>query len=230
MEKIKEKYSERIDSLNSKFKKFDGENIPDLIQYIKNYIELNPFVTISLGCDSVQRKRKTVFAYTIMFYSFSIKNGAHVIYYRENIPKIRDTYTRLGKEAESILEIAEWIDNELSEFYERKDLTEIEQKRYKFHLAKCSGEFSHVSPYNEESVIYNLTLTDADKARKFKSIDIHLDYNPNEGKIDGRGFAKNKSNISYKAYVPWLKGLQYRVFVKPNSPAATSAADILLKN
>lgn len=221
--------SERIENIRTKFKKFGGEKIPDLIEYIKKYIEENPYVTISLGCDSVQRKRKTVFAYTIMFYSFSIKNGAHVIFYRENLPKIRDTYTRLGKEAEFTHEIAEWIDSELSTFYKRKDLSEIEQKRYKFHQAKCNGEFSHVSTYNEETVIYNLTLTDADKAREFRTIDIHLDYNPFEGKIDGRGFAKNKSNISYRAYVPWLKGLQYRVFVKPCSPAAASAADLLLK-
>lgn len=225
-----EKEVSKISNIRGKFKKFGGEKIPDIIEYIKDYIEEHPNVTISLGCDSVQRRRKTVYAFTLMFYSVSIKNGAHVIYFRENINKIRDTYDRLYKEAEFIHDIAEWLDAELSTFYTRQDLTDLEQKRYKFHLAKCNGEFSHVSPTNEDVVISNLTLTDADKARVFRSIDLHLDYNPFEGKIDNRGFAKNKSNISYKAYTPWLKGLGYRVFVKPCSPAAASAADLLLKN
>lgn len=225
-----EKEVDKISNVRGKFKKFGGEKIPDIIEYIKNYIIDNPNVTISLGCDSVQRRRKTVYAFTLMFYSISIKNGAHVVYFRENVNKVRDTFDRLYKEAEFIHSIAEWLDYEISKFFVRKDLTDIEQKRYKYHLAKCNGEFSQVSYSNEDNIINNLTLTDADKSREFKSIDLHLDYNPFEGKIDNRGFAKNKSNVSYKAYTPWLKGLGYRVFVKPNSPAAASAADLLLKN
>ena len=214
----------------NKFKKFGGERIPDVIEYIKDYIKENPKVTISLGCDSVQRRRKTIYAITLMFYSVSIKNGAHVIYFRDNINKVRDNYDRLGKEAEYVHNIGEWLNEELSSFYTREDLTDHEQRRYKFHLAKCNGEFSHVNVSNEDVVTSNLALTDADRAREYKLIDLHLDYNPFEGKVDFKGFAKNKSNISYKAYVPWLKGLGYRVFVKPNSPAAASAADLLLKH
>ena len=217
-------------SVRNKFKKFGGERIPDVIEYIKDYINKNPKVTISLGCDSVQRRRKTVYAITLMFYSISIKNGAHVIFFRENINKVRDNYDRLGKEAEYVHQIGEWLDTELSTFYTREDLTDSEQRRYKFHLAKCNGEFSHVDPTNEDVVTSNLTLTEADRNRNYRLVDLHLDYNPFEGKTDFKGFAKNKSNISYRAYVPWLKGLGYRVFVKPNSPAAASAADLLLKN
>jgi predicted RNase H-related nuclease YkuK (DUF458 family) len=212
-------------NVRNKFKKFGGERIPDVIEYIKSYIKENPYVTISLGCDSVQRRKKTVYAITLMFYSISIRNGAHVIYFRDNITKVRDTQDRLAKEAIYVYEIGEWLDRELSEFFERKDLTDIEQKRYKFHLSKCNGEFKHVDVTNEDVVIKNISLTDVDKARGFKLIDIHLDYNPFEG-IN----AKNKSNVSYHNYVPWLKGLGYRVFVKPSSPAAASAADLLLKN
>lgn len=217
-------------NVRNKFKKFGGEMIPDIIEYIKEYITANPVVTISLGCDSVQRRRKTVYAITLMFYSISIKNGAHVVYFRENLNKVRDNFDRLGKEAEFSHDIAEWLDSELSKFYHRDDLTELEQKRYKFHLAKCNGEFAHVSSYNEDVVISNLSLTDLDKSREFRNIDIHLDYNPKEGSIDNRGFAKNKSNVSYRAYTPWLRGLGYRVWVKPDSPCAASAADLLLKN
>lgn len=230
MEQVKEKEINKFSNIRNKFKKFGGERIDDIIEYIKIYVKDNPKVTISLGCDSVQRRRKTVYAFTLMFYSISIKNGAHVIYFRENINKVRDNQDRLDKEADFLYEIAKWLDTELSEFYVRQDLTESEQKRYKFHLARCNGEFSHVSYSNEESVTSNLTLTDEDKSKEFRLIDLHLDYNPFEGTIDKKGFAKNKSNVSYKKQVPWLKGLNYRVFVKPSSPAAASAADLLLKN
>ena len=128
-------------NIGKKWKKFGGDNIPNIVEYIKEYVVEHPNVTISLGCDSVQRRRKTVYAFTLMFYSVSIRNGAHVVYFRENINKIRDNYDRLGKEAEFIHEIGEWLNTELSEFYVRKDLTDIEQKRYKYHLAKCNGEF-----------------------------------------------------------------------------------------
>jgi predicted RNase H-related nuclease YkuK (DUF458 family) len=231
MEQLKEKEMKMVNPRN-RFKKFGGEKINDIIEYIKDYVAENPNVTISLGCDSVQRRKKTVYAFTLMFYSISIKNGAHVVYFRENITKIRDNNDRLSKEAIYIHEIAEWLDSEISKFFVRQDLTDSEQKRYKFHLAKCNGEFAHVRPENEDIVIQNLTLTDADKmqAKQFKSIDLHLDYNPFEGKIDNRGFAKNKSYTAFKAFTPWLKGLNYRVFAKPISPAAASAADLLLKN
>lgn len=39
----------------------------------------------------------------------------------------------------------------------------------------------------------------------------------------------NKSNSAYNAYVPGLRGMNYRVYAKPSSFAATSAADLLLK-
>ena len=102
MEQTKDKEVTKITNINSKFKKFGGERIPDIIQYIKDYVAEYPKVTISLGCDSVQRRKKTVYAFTLMFYSVSIKNGAHVVYFRENISKIRDNFDRLAKEAEFI--------------------------------------------------------------------------------------------------------------------------------
>lgn len=215
----------------NKFKKFGGERIPDVIEYIKEYIKENPYVTISLGCDSVRRRRKAIYAITLMFYSISIKNGAHVIYFRDNINKVRDNFDRLGREAQYVINIGEWLNTELDGHFVRLDLSDSEQKRYKFHLAKCNGEFAHVDSSNEDRVIKNLTLTEADKIRfSGKLIDLHLDFNPFEGTIDKKGYAKNKSNKAYHAYVNGIRGMGYRVFVKPSSPAAASAADLLLKH
>jgi len=84
--------------IRKRFKKFGGEFIPDIIEYLKEYINQEPNVTISLGCDSVQKRRKTIYAITIMLYNTDIKNGAHVIFLRLNINKVRNNVERLHKE------------------------------------------------------------------------------------------------------------------------------------
>ena len=210
-----------------KFKKFGGTYIPDIIEYLKEYLEKDPTLTISLGCDSVQRRRKTMYAITLMLYNSDIKNGAHIIFFRDVITKVRDNFERLHKEAQYVHEVAEFLQAELEPFYNRKDLTDQERRRYKYHVGKCNGDYVNV--YDEDNFIKRLTLTDEDMNSHIQIIDLHLDFNPIEGKIDGKGYAKNKSNLSYKAYVPWLRGLGYRVWAKPNSHAATEAAELLLK-
>ncbi len=71
-----------------RFKKFGGEYIPDIIQYLTDVAEKDPTVTITVGCDSIQARRKTIYAVTVMMYNTDIRNGAHVVFFRENCPKI----------------------------------------------------------------------------------------------------------------------------------------------
>jgi predicted RNase H-related nuclease YkuK (DUF458 family) len=215
--------------LKSRFKKFGGEFIPDIIEYLKEHIDKDPYVTISLGCDSVQRHKKTLFAITLMVYNTDIKNGAHVVFFRDNQMKIRDNQERLQREALVVHEIAEILNEELSKFYVRKDLTDIERKKYKYHLQRCLGKFDYVSLIDEDNVIKNISLTDSEKQIEFNSIDLHLDFNPSEGKLDKKGYSQNKSNSTYKSFVPWLRSLGYRVWVKPLAHASSSAADLLLQ-
>lgn len=216
--------------LRSRFKKFDGEFIPDIVEYLKEYISREPSVTISVGCDSVQKKRKTLYAVTLMLYNQDIKNGAHVVFFRDNSPKIRDNFQRLSREVELALQIADFLEIELSPFYKRLDLTELERKKYKFHVAKCNGEFSNLSTFEETNITKGLFLTDIDIATTYKLIDVHLDFNYKEGKIDNRGYSKNRSFMAYKAFVPYLRGNGYRVWVKPLSFASSSAADLLVQD
>ena len=206
----------------TRFKKFGGEYIPDIIEYLKDKIELDPTLTITVGCDSIQRRKKTVYAITIMLYNIDIRRGAHVVFFREN-------YERLHKEAQYVHDVSTYLHNELEPFYKRKDLTEYEYKRYKFHLDRCDGKYSYVPPHQEESFINKLTLSDSDKI-EFKLVDIHVDFNPFEGSINERGVSKNKSYFAFKSYVPWLKGLGFRVWSKPSAPASSSAADLLLQD
>ncbi len=217
-------------TMKNKFKKFGGDFIPDVVEYLKGYIKENDTVTISVGCDSIQRRRKTVYAITVKLYKHDIKNGAHVIFFRENINKVRNHLDRLQKEAEYAMELADLLNEELKPFYNRKDLTDFQRKKYKFHLLKCEGQYTHVPPHVEDNFIKNLTLLPSEKEIEYKLVDIHLDYNPNEGHIDKKGMAKNKSNMSYKTMVPWIRSLGYRVWVKPYAFAASSAADLLLQD
>lgn len=213
----------------NKFKRFGGEHIPDIIEYLKNYIEKDPGVTITVGCDSIQKRRRTIYAITIMFYNGDLKRGAHVVFFRESCPKIRDNNERLFKEAQYLHDLGVYLDEELSKFYQRGDLSDSERRRYKYHLLKCSGEYSHVPLHQEEAVMNALFLTPADMI-DFRRVDVHVDFNPFEGPLNERGVFKNKSYTAYKSYVPWLKGMGFRVWSKPNSPASASAADLLLQD
>lgn len=214
----------------NRFKKFGGSYVPDIIEYLKEYILSDPGVTISVGCDSIQKRKRTIYACTIMLYNTDIKNGAHVVFFRENIDKIRDNFERLHKEAQFCHDIAEFLNTELSGFYERIDLTDIERKKYKFHLLRCNGEYEHLQVHQEDSFVKNLTLTDFERTNVYNLVDIHVDFNPSEGTVNEKGVSKNKSNLAYKAFVPWLKGLNYRVYSKPLAWGATSAADLLLQD
>jgi predicted RNase H-related nuclease YkuK (DUF458 family) len=206
-----------------KFKKFGGEMIPDIIEYLKGIIQKEPTSTISVGCDSIQVRRRTIYAVTIMTYNTDLKNGAHVVFFRESCPKIRDTQERLYKEAQYLHDVGTFINDELEKFYTRIDLTDMERRRYKYHLLKSNGEFSETLLHNEEGVMNNLTLTDADRV-EVKQIDLHVDFNPFPGPTN-----RNRSYTAYKSYVPWLRGIGFRVWCKPSAPGATSAADLLLK-
>ena len=214
----------------NRFKKFGGDHIPDIVEYLKDYVKNDPTTTISVGCDSIQKRKRTIYACTIMLYNTDIKNGAHVVFFRENIDKIRENFERLHKEAQFCYDIADFLNTELNGFYERKDLTEIERKRYKFHLLRCNGEYEHLQVHQEDSFVKNLTLTDFERTNVYNLVDIHVDFNPSEGTVNEKGVSKNKSNLAYKALVPWLKGLNYRVYSKPCAWGATSAADLLLQD
>jgi predicted RNase H-related nuclease YkuK (DUF458 family) len=211
-------------SYKDRFKKFGGEFIPDIIEYLKDQISNDPGLTITAGCDSIQLRRRTVYAVTIMMYNGDIKNGAHVVFFRESCSKIRENQERLYKEAQYLHDLGTFLDTELSDFYTREDLNDIERKKYKYHLAKCNHEYSHVPDHQEEGVIKNLLLTPSDKM-DFKLVDLHIDFNPFEGNS-----GKNKSYIAYKSFVPWLRGLGFRVWAKPMAHAASTGADLLLKD
>jgi predicted RNase H-related nuclease YkuK (DUF458 family) len=213
--------------LLSKFKRFGGEHISNIVEYLNDYIKDNPTVTISVGCDSLQKKRRTLFAITLMLYKSDVKNGAHIVFFRESLPKIRDNFERLQREADFVLEVGNFLESELKD-YVRQDLTLDERRRYKYHMLKSEGLYANV--LDEYRSLQNILLTDTELNHLYKKVDLHLDFNPFETTENKRGSSKNKSNLAYKTFVPWLRGMGYRVWSKPKSYASSSAADLLVQD
>ena len=58
--------------MKNRFKLFSGENIPDIIEYLKVHIDKEPGITISVGCDSIQKRKRTIYAITIKNYILNL--------------------------------------------------------------------------------------------------------------------------------------------------------------
>lgn len=87
--------------------------IHDVIEYTRKILSEYPNATIHIGTDSQNHRRKTTYAICVC-YRYGLR-GVHVIYNRQHIrPKIKDRWTRLWKEAEMSIEVAEYIQNNSS--------------------------------------------------------------------------------------------------------------------
>ena len=88
------------------FKKESGERV-NLIEHCKEILGTYPNAEILIGCDSQNTKIWSRYAVAVVFrYGHS---GAHYIYTIVKVPKIKDLFTRLLKECELSLEIANHI-------------------------------------------------------------------------------------------------------------------------
>jgi predicted RNase H-related nuclease YkuK (DUF458 family) len=214
-----------------KFKKFGGEIITDLGEYVRNHIEKFPGETVYIGCDSDVRRngRKIMYADVVAFYDNNRNDGVHYVFNRELLTgnqvksnktgnKTRDKelhrknltssiFQRIWHETERLYELGEYFEKELEGKYKRMTPEEAVAKGY--------------------------------KSNQIKLVDIDIDINPVAGwtswqqeliRMDkSPGIPKNRSHIVYAAAKAHLEGNGYRVRFKPHSWAATCAADIICK-
>ena len=68
-----------------------------------NMIALNPNLKIYIGTDSQSYGDKTIFA-TCVVYRWSGQRGAHYIYLKDEVPRIKDEYIRLYQEGTKTLD------------------------------------------------------------------------------------------------------------------------------
>jgi predicted RNase H-related nuclease YkuK (DUF458 family) len=98
------------------FRTQQGERV-NIVEHTLEQLQKWPNMKIYVGTDSQdergkgRRKRNTVYV-TVVAYRYGHR-GAHFVYYREQLPIIRDMYTRLFGEAERTLEAAQLIDSEI---------------------------------------------------------------------------------------------------------------------
>lgn len=89
------------------FKKLDSNEIVDLLDYCVEKIAENKNVKIYIGTDSQNKKEHTVYTTAVVFRNE--QRGAHFIYKKIRVPKIKDLFSRLYKECELSLEVVEWV-------------------------------------------------------------------------------------------------------------------------
>ncbi|MGB1094464.1 MAG: ribonuclease H-like YkuK family protein [Bacteroidia bacterium] len=75
-----------------------------LNEYIRDYLQKNPKAQIIIGCDSKNRDDETVYGLVVVLYKN--KKGGHVLYGKERVPRVRDRWSRLWKEVEYSVDMA----------------------------------------------------------------------------------------------------------------------------
>ena len=87
------------------FRKFSGEKIPNIEDYIKNYLDEHKGVEILVGTDSQNRGENTVYSTVIALYDPG--HGAHCVFKRWREPRERIRSIRLMNEVWASLATAE---------------------------------------------------------------------------------------------------------------------------
>lgn len=93
------------------FKTIQGDRV-DVVKHTIKILKEHPNAEIHIGTDSQNNKHITKYA-TVIAYRYGSK-GVHYIVYKQNIPRINDIFTRLWKETEMSLEIAEWLNQHVN--------------------------------------------------------------------------------------------------------------------
>jgi predicted RNase H-related nuclease YkuK (DUF458 family) len=214
-----------------RFKKFGGEIITDLGDYVRGHIEKFPGETVYIGCDSDVRRngRKIMYAEVVAFYDNDRNDGVHYVFNRELVAGNQVKFKTTGDKTK---------DKELH----RKNLTssifhriwhEVErlEELGAYFEKELEGKYKRMTPGEAVAKGY--------KSNQTNLVDIDIDINPIAGWTSWQqelirmgkspGIPKNRSHIVYAAAKAHLEGLGYRVRFKPNSWAATCAADIICK-
>lgn len=96
---------------NKVFRTIDGK-VVDVVKHTLEYLTLNPNTEILIGTDSQNIGYFTKYA-TVIAYKPGTR-GVHYIYCSEKVDRIRDIWSRLWKETEHSIEIADWFTSKIN--------------------------------------------------------------------------------------------------------------------
>ena len=92
------------------FKTIQGLPV-DVVEHTLEVLKTYPISDIHIGTDSQNLRNKTVYV-TVIAFRYGIR-GAHYLLYKEIVPKIKDNWSRLFKETELSLEVADWFTSKI---------------------------------------------------------------------------------------------------------------------
>lgn len=78
-----------------------------LSEYLPEFVKAHPNCEIHVGCDSQNFNQKTTYVTTVVL-RYPGK-GAHVLYQKIKHPQVKDMWSRLWKEIEYSMEVAQFI-------------------------------------------------------------------------------------------------------------------------
>jgi predicted RNase H-related nuclease YkuK (DUF458 family) len=93
--------------MERKFKKLIDHSVVETVVYLKEKLVESPDAEIYIGCDSQVYGRDTTYAVVIVLHRKGM--GGHVLYSKEIVKTPRDLASRLWKEVEISLEVAEYL-------------------------------------------------------------------------------------------------------------------------
>jgi uncharacterized protein len=93
------------------FKTTDGK-IVNVTEHTLDILKKYPNVQIHIGTDSQNYGGITSYS-TVIAFRYN-RNGVHYIYNKFKVDKIKDIWTRLWKEAELSIEVAEWLTKKIN--------------------------------------------------------------------------------------------------------------------
>ena len=93
--------------MNAQYRKLNGTPVGDLSDYVKNYLRANRSISLSVGTDSQNIGGSSVYATVVAFRHPG--KGVHYVLSKKREPIIGDMITRLFKEAEDSIKVAEYL-------------------------------------------------------------------------------------------------------------------------
>lgn len=93
--------------MKTKFKKFDNTKIPDVTEYVKDYISRFPETEILVGSDSQTERGFTTYCTVIVMYRPG--KGGHCVYRKWKVKKVTVDSTRLLSEVWASVEISNML-------------------------------------------------------------------------------------------------------------------------
>lgn len=87
-------------------------DVVDVVKHTLDVLKKHPNASIRVGTDSQNTGSVTSYS-TVIAYRYGTR-GVHYIASKKRVPRINDLWTRLWKEAEDSVEVAEWLTEKIN--------------------------------------------------------------------------------------------------------------------